>query len=178
MKSGDTKKGAGRQVSLLRHSDSTRAVLGAICKAHSAEASRLNEAITAAMKRHSAGLEADNDAMRAGRKSNEYLLLRLAREQDSVEKELPLEHDRAWTRFTETAAALRLAEASSGMNAHYAFHDVVPGAYDLVSSWDIGSNRYLWWRSVVVQPGAQLTADLDNDAVVSLDGACGHVLAP
>jgi hypothetical protein len=158
MKNGDTKKGAGRTILLVRNSDSLQAQIGAACdrvKPAMAATSRRIKAITDSIialptfvdlfTRHSdeaiAALGVEEHAMR-----------------DSV--------DAALGRFVADTTG-------TGIAAHYRFTKIRPGSYLLVGSWKIGNNDYRWVAPIKITGAQAMHRDLDNSTEASQKLYCG-----
>ena len=64
--------------------------------------------------------------------------------------------------------------APTGVNAHYRFADVAPGAYILWAETQIGDHHYTWWAPIRVAPGDSLSRDLDNSVEANAELYCGE----
>lgn len=141
MQSGDTKKGAGRTVYAIPSSDSLRAVLQSACTTHRTANGQLADSLLAAMRRQNDALRRQAENLSA---SEPRLAERLAAQAvDSLSRALKVEPQAAVDFLIERVGKLRVAEANSGMNAHFRFSSLAPGPYVLASTWRIGDTSYL-----------------------------------
>lgn len=162
MKSGDTKKGAGRTIYLVRDSDSLHQRLLRIC----AEPAPVDS-----IDRRAAVLH--DSALAAIRARNPQLMKQLAiRERATV-----LSRDSVKIRriaaFRLEVLAAAVDSVGTGMNAHYRFSRVSPGKFILFAEWTIADNAYQWWSPIVLAAGQSMTRDLDNSSEANNNLYCG-----
>ena len=98
---------------------------------------------------------------------------RVGSEPDSA---VALEHDAREAMRTVLLGAT-VARAPTGINAHYRFVGVPPGAYVLWAETDIGERHYTWWTPVTVGASGSLTKDLDNSGEADARVYCGAARA-
>jgi hypothetical protein len=162
--SGDVTKAAANTVRLLRVTDSLPAVNAARCGPQfvppSARGTRAPDRLDRAEDELLATMRQSGDTTGEWYKTEMRLRQRRA---ESV------------ARFQTRRAALQallmrhvVAEAGTGMNAHYRFAGVRPGPYVLWAETRIGDNPHQWWAPVTVNAGDAITKDLDNS--VEADG--------
>jgi hypothetical protein len=153
MKSGDTKKGAGLTVYLLRDTETLHTQWAAACTMSRTALDSLGRQETAIY-----------DSITSGKVRKKRLselssrLLPLSRQKDSL--------------YSRAKAAVRvaLAQASyrtegTGINAHFRFTGVPAGKYILFAEWQLGSSDYRWWVPISLSEGQSLHKDLDTSTV-------------
>lgn len=147
MQNGDTKKGAGLQVRLLRHPDSVTVALAANCLEHKERYDTLD--------RMRKALPIASDAWM------------------KVFDEIGVEFDRATSRANAIVAAYTVAETGTGMNAHYVFKAVTPGTYRLHAMFHLGERYYQWLTPINISAAASwcVTSTLQGRT----DGECTAV---
>lgn len=154
MQNGDTKKGAGGWVKLIRSDSSLVNNLQAICRDHYDVSERL---------------EAQSDSVRARSVAMTYKDLKLGDKLSDSASALAKAsrlHMRQGTDDTRSILRMRVVDsARTGMNAHYRFSSVRPGNYLLFYEWEIANNLHQWITSVAVGVGQTITLDLDNEAL-------------
>jgi hypothetical protein len=166
MQNGDTKRGAGRTVMLLRDDDGklrTRANLP--CLELELKISPLRQ-----------WLAALPDTERMARSGQQGLpsMYDLAARRLRIEKGIAEFKDAARrAMLTELAVAL-VDSVGTGMNANYRLTVTRPGNYVLFSEWTIGDNVYAWWAPITIAAGQSLKRDLDNSVADSKLLACGR----
>lgn len=172
MQNGDTKRGAGRTVSLVPDRDSLHNTIQAVCVAHYATANRNAEAWAAAMAANTAAMKARVDSILSHGVEDTAAVYRTDRVADSTKRLVVMEPAIALSLLLHNVQQLRVAEAPAGMSAHFRFPAVQSGAYLIVSSWPIGEHHYVWWKHVTLRPGVAATQDLDNESIVTLEDLC------
>ena len=71
-----------------------------------------------------------------------------------------------------------VAEAPTGVNAHYNFRQLKPGSYVLWAETEIGDNPYTWWAPILVNAGDSLKKDLDNSTELDSQLHCTSRVDP
>lgn len=165
MENGDTKRGAGREVLLLRHG--VLAMRDSACKRHFAVSTRRSDSLTAVARRSSDSasyyLWKRNDTAsarqfyQAAQRDEEFADQARASEKSSAEQRRSSDMQRLLNYVVR--------RAGTGMNAHYRFADVPPGRYVVYSEWTINGVEYAWWAPVTVVPGRAVDRDLDNSVM-------------
>jgi len=153
MANGDTKRGAGITINLLRQPDTVAARISSACArfASLAQPHRVREKAASDTSYAAIVLHYNSERYKRFQAIEEA-------ERDSVELLRKLAH-------TEVLRALvgQIADTTSaGMNAHYRFAAVPSGAYALFASWTIGQNEYAWLAPISVVSGQNSRRDLDN----------------
>jgi hypothetical protein len=179
MKSGDTKRGAGRTVYLLRDTKDLRSGLALACAAHDSVERRQRDSVAAVRQNLKDSAEAAYRTYLAGITNSEKggKWNRLSgREMATFTEQSELTASLATaTRAIIDAMIVRSAidTTGSGMNAHYSFAISKPGKYVLFSDWQIGDNAYRWWLPIEITSGKSIRRDLDNAAEASDKLYCG-----
>lgn len=165
MKNGDTKRGVGQQVLLLRSTFPLRDSILSMCRRSASNVAHLENWYLA--------LRRDSEAIaRRG-------LPGAPSTYDVVAREVRVKFGIASASSESHFAARRLvAEAvvdstSTSMSARYSFEKVLPGEYVLYSTWNIADVDYVWLVPVTVTSGGSAKRDLNNSVVVS-----GEVMCP
>jgi hypothetical protein len=162
MKSGDTKRGAGRLVALFRADDSLEARTRGICGAF---ATSLRPII--------AQLESlKNDAVKHPGYGATPLFADLW---GKTNADLARVTEAMRVRYDAALLTSAAETTGSGASAHYAFPRVPAGKYLVFSSWPIGDvHHYAWIAPVEVAAGQHVKRDLDNSVETSDQGLyCG-----
>ncbi len=162
MQSGDVKRVAGNTVRLLADSASVRRSVAGACSTFARDGHALSEHYELLIKQFNQALNrSDVDQADRFRVASEHVL-------DS------LPALRLRTRSSIDSALLRatVAEAPTGVNAHYSFPTLKPGRYILWASTTIGDKNYTWWAPIVVGAGDSLKKDLDNSSEADASVHC------
>jgi|SRR5437016_93025 len=159
MQNGDVKRGASNTVRLLRDTVSLLSARTRVCSTFAEEGRELQE--------RSKVLYAQVDKV-IGTDRFEQVFARARAVGDSA-KLL-----RAHSRLSIDSIFLKsaVAEAPTGVNAHYHFAGIEPGHYILWAETTIGDNHYTWWAPVVVTAGDSLKKDLDNSTEADATLSC------
>lgn len=124
---GDTKKGAGLTVHLLRFANAGQIdKTAAPCAAYQADAKEFRD------QQLSLGSDASTP------EAQRYLRQR---------------REMAVSQVRDVLTSRTVAEASSGMNAHYRFSGLRAGVYALWAEMSLGTNDYAWFVPVVLKAG-------------------------
>lgn len=158
MKSGDTKRGAGRMVLLLKDSPSLQASMHAACLQYA-----LRVAPLVTWKR------ALEDSAAHASDSLYALIARSTR----VDRGIQALKDEAVDSIVAAIAANLVDSTSAGMSAHYVFEGVRAGRYVLYSQWQIADYGYRWWAPIAVAAGRRVRRDLDNSSELGTSIFCG-----
>jgi hypothetical protein len=159
--SGDTKRGAGRTVLLLKDAgvrDTIRAVCGRALQ-HQIDLTKWRAAL----------LDTER-LVRSGAYTTEDIYQILNREQ-RIDKGIASWKVDARKAVLDAVAAAIVDSTGTGMNAHYRFEVARPGSYFLFSDWDMGDNHYVWWAPVTIGRTAA-KRDLDNSVIVDRGAFC------
>lgn len=149
-KAGDTKKGAGLIVQLVRRDDTLQVRLDAICAAFRAKDTvytRIWEQFRAQLN----GPAARVDRWPISADSSVRIRYAIAAAQSSMEAAIRAE-----------VSQRTVASAPTGMSAHYRLSDISAGEYVVTAEWSIGETRYVWWSPVRLRDQQVLRLDLDN----------------
>jgi hypothetical protein len=163
MQSGDVKPGAGETVFLLRNANELSTRLAAVCAG--AAATLTHDDLWLGSLKDSLELHA-------------YGGTGAPSAYDLIKREVVLDTEvartqRALVRDREQLLGRSVvAQASTGMRAHYRFSAVAPGDYAVNGTQSIGENVYSWWARVSVSGQKTVTADLDNAAVDQYRSLC------
>jgi hypothetical protein len=158
MKSGDTKRGSGRTVFLIRDSDSLQAAIGAIC-----------ETSLAHLKQRRSQLAALADSLN----TFPTFVGLLGRHAQTIVDASKRETSAAIDAIDRLIVGQVLDTTSAGVEARYRFARVSSGRYFIFSPWDIGDHRYRFVAPLVVTTGDTLRRDLDNSVESSDKLYCG-----
>jgi len=158
MKSGDTKRGTGQQVYLMRDDDGTLEQRArSFCTNAALRVGPLATWYNA--------LRADSEPLARSGSDKAPSLYELASREARISKGInAIEHEAT----DSTIALLGRSTAdstSSGMSAHYAFRGIKPGKYLVYANWMISDVVYQWLAPVTVAGGSPTTRDLDNSVV-------------
>jgi hypothetical protein len=179
MKNGDTKRGAGRTISLLRDTPQLRIALDSACSRYHSTWRALRDSLDTVHKTIVDSREAAHKAL-LSRISDPSLAKRwqqlsrhsIAYHDTVTSHQLVLQA----TTEVQVRTILRSATADTvgtGMNAHYTFARVRAGTYILFGEWTIGDNHYQWWAPITVVAGKPLQRDLDNSVEADDKVYCG-----
>jgi hypothetical protein len=157
MQNGDTKRGAGLTINLLRVSEELQRQLDLTCAEFSVRNGELG---------------AKEDALR-----EEWIKDILNRSKDEAYRGARIARSDL-AEFTLGLVANRIREAKgeqsdTGMNAHYSFANVQPGLYVLFGEWQIGANEYQWWVPVELKSGQKMKRDLNTSLEAKDKLYCG-----
>jgi hypothetical protein len=148
---GDTKKGAGLTVHLLRFADARQIDKTAVpCAAYQADAKEFRD------QQLSLGSDASSP------EAQRYLRQR---------------REMAVSQVREVLISRTVAEAGSGMNAHYRFSGLRAGVYALWAEMSLGTNDYAWFVPLALKAGQARALDLDNAVESSESLYCGAPMA-
>lgn len=178
MQSGDTKRGSGLPVHLVRHSDSLESRLRAECRHLDSVAARL-------MSQHleySRRAQALHDRATRHTQAENYNQAAEAADAAAAQDRRASQAMREAEALTTTSAVnLRaiLSAASSrvttsGLAAHFTVDSIPPGLYMLVAEWPVGERSYRWLVPVTAVARQTLRQDLDhsNASEDALYGLC------
>lgn len=180
MQSGDTKKGAGRQVYLIANPDSVELRIRAICATVGEGAIKAAEQSERLMTEARELTDRAESAMGGGSGLGVAFARRAL---DSAQKMTTragtllsrgkILADSALLLVGLTLSHAAVDSAASGVNAHYRFANARPGKYALYLQWTIGENDYRWWAPVTVATGDSVRKDLDNKSEAGSALTCG-----
>lgn len=179
MQSGDTKRGAGRAIRLLRDSPQLQSDLADVCAALELRVAAIRDSMagpTAATKDSSEAAYRRSLADVLNESKRQAWRTLSDRHIKMLETSTVLV---AGARAQATAQIDRLIVQSTadttgtGMNAHYTFTRVAPGNYILFGDWRIGDNDYQWWAPVTAVAGRTVRRDLDNSVEADDKLYCG-----
>jgi hypothetical protein len=160
MQNGDTKKGAGLTINLLRDGEQLRKRLDRICFSHDSLSKELKV-------REDSPYKAYMDAVLDVRKE------RLRMEAKAVHDSLANETVATLSAVVFTLAQSAVGHSETGMNAHYSFSNIDAGRYIVFGEWTIGNNEYQWWAPVEIKAGQRLANDLNNSVEAKGKVYCG-----
>lgn len=171
MQSGDTKRGSGVTVSLLRDTKDLERWRNILCPQRELGNLELQIRRSKATDSLTKALDPWTDAHSRTKRRIEKDLY----EKEKAASEAQLDSLRRETirEMRESLAAALVDTVSSGMEAHYQFANVPPGDYVVFAEWAIGDNRYAWWAPVEVRSGQSVKRDLDNSTEESGQLYCG-----
>lgn len=179
MKSGDTKRGAGRAISLLRDTPHLRSALDSTCFTYRTIWKAVRDSLDAVHK--AIGAAADGALKEMSKNAGD----RAAFERWNALSghniayfDTLAQHQRVIEAVTMVQVRQALVSAtvdtvSAGMNAHFMFARVPAGTYILFGEWKIGDNDYQWWAPVSVVASKTLRRDLDNSVEADNRVFCG-----
>lgn len=151
MQNGDTKKGAGRTVYLLRTDKALETVLTLACTVAASELAAVNK-------------QADQVVLQQARtKADESLANLMLRQRLLQDKKSKVLADFLRDSDDEIRRSV-IDSVGSGVNAHYRFALPKGGRYIVTAKWMIGRTEYEWWVPVDVRTGQRASKDLDNAA--------------
>jgi hypothetical protein len=157
MQDGDTKKGAGGKVFLVRKTPGIIADLKATCAQQTRELSprivEVGELVNFAKSYPQLAAKYTDSAA--------ALMRHIEKRTSDYGRERRL-----------LMQAFAVDSARTGVNARYRFARVRPGDYIVFHQWTIGTTQHQWLTPVTLEPGRARTLDLDNEAKRD------HVCAP
>jgi hypothetical protein len=162
MQSGDTKRGAGRTVFLLRDADGSLRDRPPCFRG-----GRIRE-----LEDWKAALTDTETMSRAGRRGMPTIP-EIVDRQWRIKKLLEDQRDSAQYDIIRSIAIWMVDSAGTGMNAHYHLRISRPGKYVLFSSWTIVDREYVWWAPITVAAGGAYVKDLDNSVASDNADTCG-----
>lgn len=154
MQNGDTKRGAGVTVYLLRDTKDLERWRDTLCPQRALASIKLQMSHLSTMVSRYKAMEANSRT-----KTDLY-----AKQQAASEAQLDSFSRETNRQRRESLAAALIDTVGTGMEARYQFAKVVPGQYVLFAEWAIADTPYAWWAKVEVLPGQSVKRDLDNSA--------------
>jgi len=161
--SGDVKRAAGNTVRLLAESDSLHLAIARACSTFATDGAEMY-ARSQWFNRQSRQALNNNDLDRSAKLTDAWGKL--------LEDSLPSLRARSRLRIDSILLQRAVAEAPTGVNAHYRFAEITAGKYVLWTETMIGDNHYTWWAPIVISAGDSLTRDLDNSTEVDASLHC------
>jgi hypothetical protein len=152
MQNGDTKRGAGVTVYLLRDTKDLERWRDTLCPQRALGSIKLQLSHLSTMVSRYKAMEANSRT-----KTDLY-----AKEQAASEAQADSFSQETIRQRRENLAAAIVDTVGTGMEARYQFANVIPGQYVLFAEWAIADKPYAWWAPVEVLPGQSVKHDLDN----------------
>ena len=163
---GDTKRGAGRTILLLRDAGGLLDTLAARC-------ARLKNR-QAPLVLWRAKLQSDTEKIaREERPGGRSIYDVLSREQRIDKGLVALDRERRDTAVAILARAL-VDSTSAGIGAHHRAVAPRRGNYVVFSEWKIMTKQYYWWAPLTVVSQSSIARDLDNSVITTTSAFCSQ----
>lgn len=161
MKSGDTKKGAGNTLYLIRETPELHLDMLSTCQVFNLSAVPLYKT-----------QKAVNDSIIAYR-SNTSLWATLVERSSRISSELAGLRGTAVVSTRKIILEAAIDTTGTGVSGHYRFTGVQPGQYFVYGWWPIADSTYVWYAPVTVAASQTSKRDLDNSVEVRKTIYCG-----
>jgi hypothetical protein len=165
MQSGDTKRGSGLTVYLLRPDDTMQKALQYNCS----RAYRALDVITQDKEALDSQLAA---ASKYG--ATDDRLLELKSKMDALTARVSALPATFVSNMAIDVNLAKVDSTSTGIAAHYRFKNVKPRQYIMHAAWTIGDRDYEWWIPLSIKAGETRTIDLDTQSARQPPGSRCH----